>query len=310
MILSASRRTDIPSFYSRWFFNRIEEGFVYVRNPINKKLVSKIFLDPQRIDCIVFWTKNPSQDFLDNLDKLSMYNYYFQFTINSYNSLIEQNIPNKRSIIEKFRLLSQSLGKERVIWRYDPILLNDQYTVDYHIKYYEQILEHIYPYTEKCIISFLDLYKKSERNLKNYSIKDLSQSEMVILANEIKQMASKKGLCVETCAEEIDLANFGVNHGKCIDDCLIERISGYKLKAKKDKNQRKICGCIESIDIGEYNTCMNNCLYCYANLNNEKVISNSKMHNELSPLLIGEVLDSDVIVERKIKSFFEKTLFD
>ena len=143
MIISASRRTDIPAFYSDWFFNRIKEGYVLVRNPMNAHQISKISLSADVIDCIVFWTKNP-RPMINRLDELKDYNYYFQFTLNSYAKDIEPNVPSKdKEIIKSFRELSEKIGKDRVVWRYDPILINDNYSVDHHIKYFYTFWDHM-----------------------------------------------------------------------------------------------------------------------------------------------------------------------
>ncbi len=309
MILSVSRRTDIPAFYSDWFINRIKEGFVYSRNPVNKKQISKIYLNPEIIDCIVIWTKNPKL-FIPKLSCLSSFNYYFHFTVNPYDSSLELKVPKKKEIFYTFCKLSEKIGKHRVIWRYDPILLNDRYNINYHIKYFGKIAEQLHSYTEKCTISFIDMYKKCEGNLRNTRTRALKDEEIKILIPELVDIAERFNLKLETCAEELDLTNYGVNHGRCIDDKLIERIIGKKIKSRKDKNQRLSCGCIESIDIGAYNTCMHNCLYCYANFNYQQVINNQKKHNPQSPLLIGTVQKDDVIIERKLSSVIEKTLFD
>ena len=158
MILSVSRRTDIPAFYSEWFFNRIKEGYVCVRNPMNIHQISKIALTPNLIDCIVFWSKNP-YPMLSRLDELKDYMYYFQFTINPYDTVLEQQVPGKKHVIETFKRLSDLISPDRVIWRYDPIILTDTISVDYHIKYFEELAKRLHTYTKTCIISFLDLYK-------------------------------------------------------------------------------------------------------------------------------------------------------
>lgn len=310
MILSVSRRTDIPAFYSEWFFNRIKEGYVYVRSPYDKNAVSKVSLNPKLIDCIIFWTKNPSENFIKNLHKISNYNYYFQFSLNPYDKTLEQNISQKKKIIAKFKKVSELLGKEKIIWRYDPILLSDSYTIEYHIEYFDKLATILSPFTEKCIISFIDLYKKCERNLKGTTVRELDNNEIILLAKKLKEIASKFNLKLESCAEEYDLDLANIKHGKCIDNILIERITGKILKAKKDKNQREVCGCIESIDIGEYNTCLHNCLYCYANFSKEKVVENFTKHDSESPLLIGHIKSTDIIKERKMSSLLEKSLFD
>ncbi len=308
MIISASRRTDIPAFYSEWFFNRIKEGFVYVRNPINKNHVSKVSLLPEHVDCFVFWTKNP-KPFIDRLSDLSDFKFYFQFTINSYSTDLEPNVPKKQEIINNFIELSQKLGKEKVIWRYDPILLSEKYTIDYHLKYFNSIAEKVSPYTEKCVISFIDLYKKCERNLKGTTVQEIPEEKIKYLSKELKLITDQYNLSLETCAENIELATLGIGHNRCVDNVLIERILNKKIKASKDKNQRNECGCIESIDIGAYNTCKHGCLYCYANFNHQMVIDNCDRHSSISPLIFGEVGEKDKIVERKAKSIVTNTLF-
>lgn len=159
MILSVSRRTDIPAFYSSWFFNRIKEGFVYVRNPMNMHRVSKIMLTPQQIDCIVFWSKNP-KPMIGRLHELEAYDYYFQFTINPYDTLLEKYVPKKRKVIDTFRALSDIIGPHRVIWRYDPILFTDSIGLNYHREYFAKLAKLLAGYTNRCAISFIDNYKK------------------------------------------------------------------------------------------------------------------------------------------------------
>lgn len=309
MILSVSRRTDIPAFYSEWFINRIKEGFVYVRNPMNIHQVSKIMLSPNVIDCIVFWSKNP-RPMLSRLDELQSYMYYFQFTINPYDIRLEQNVPTKNSIVDTFKELSSKIGSERVIWRYDPIILTDTISIEYHIKYFEELAKRLQGSTHTCVISFLDLYKKTERNLRNTTARELQTKEMLDLARNLAMIAAKYDMNVQSCAEKIELDSVGIKHGRCIDSVLIEDLLGVKLVVRKDKNQRPECGCVQSIDIGEYNTCHHNCRYCYANFNPEKVREKSQKHNPYSPLLIGEIGLDDKISERKIFSFIgDKALF-
>jgi len=303
VILSVSRRTDIPAFYSEWFFKRIEDGYVMVRNPMNRHQVSKISLKRDVVDCFVFWTKNPKEmlNRLYLLDKMR-YNYYFQFTLNPYGADIEVNVPQKREIINTFIRLSEKIGKNKVIWRYDPILLTDKITVDYHIKYFDYLASKLKDYTEKCMISFIDLYKKCQRNLKTIEPLDFNDDIKRLLSENIFRIAQSYGLKLETCAEDVDLSSIGIPHGKCIDDNLISQICGGEIEYGKDKTQRDVCGCIASIDIGEYNTCSHNCLYCYANYDHETVKKNVLAHNPKSPLLIGEERNTDKIYERKMKN--------
>ena len=221
MILSVSRRTDIPNYYSDWFIARIKEGFLYVRNPMNAHQISKIDLSPEVVDCIVFWTKNPA-NMIEKLEDLQKYMYYFQFTMTGYGKDVEPNLPNKREeLIPTFKRLSEKIGKERVIWRYDPILIGKRYTIDYHLKAFEEIASNLADYTEKVVISFVDLYSKTQRNTKELDIKQITNEEMIELAREMAQIASKYNLIIETCAEQINLHEVGIQHGSCIDKKLI-----------------------------------------------------------------------------------------
>lgn len=302
MILSVSRRTDIPAFYSGWFFNRIKEGFVLVKNPFNAKQISRINLNPKVIDCIVFWTKNPRK-MLKKLDEIKEYNYYFQFTLNSYDKTLEKNVPAKRYLIDTFIKLSTKIGNDKIIWRYDPIILTDKFTREYHYKWFEYLAKRLSPYTKKCVISFLDLYRKTERNLSKINILPIKENDMLELAERFSKIAFKYDLTLETCSENIDLSQFNIAHGKCIDDKLISRIVGQKLSIDKDPNQREVCGCVKSVDIGAYNTCNHNCLYCYANFNRNVVEKNLLKHDKKSPLLFGKLDGDEKIVDRKMKSY-------
>ena len=289
MIVSVSRRTDIPAFYSDWFYNRLTDGYVDVINPFNAKQANRISLKKEDVECFVFWTKNPKR-FMERLNELDGYNYYFQFTLNSYGKDIEPNVPCKSDeLIEIFIKLSKKIGKEKLIWRYDPIILTDKYTIGYHIKYFEKLVERLHEYTEKCVISFLDLYKKSERNLRGINLTELTEDVMDTISREFSNICKKYGLVLATCCEAIDLEKYDIKHNKCIDDELIENITGNKVLNNKRDKQRTHCGCIKCSDIGAYNTCMHGCLYCYASYNQRVIESNYKKHNVNSSILIGEI---------------------
>lgn len=312
MIISASRRTDIPSYYSEWMINRLKEKYVLVRNPMNIHQVSKIDLSPSVVDTIVFWTKNPTL-MLPYLDQIKDYTYYFQFTLTAYGPDVEKNLPSKNKIIiPTFQRLSREIGKERIIWRYDPIFFNEQYSMEYHCKYFDVLASKLSDYTEKCTVSFMDMYRNTERNVRGLSIVKDTYEMQVELLQRFVEIAKKYGLYIDTCAEIGNFHNIGVEHAHCIDRERIERIGGFKLNVDKDRNQRAECGCVASIDIGAYNTCKNGCLYCYANYSSKTVEKNFGMHNPDSPLLFGEIDDTDVIKERKVKSLInnQMNLFD
>ncbi len=309
MIISASRRTDIPAFYSEWFFNRIKEGFVDVRNTVNPFQISRISLSPEVVDGIVFWTKNPGP-MLERLDELKDYTYYFQFTLTSYAHEVEPGIPSKSLfMIPMFKRLSEMIGKERVIWRYDPIFISEKYSVEYHKKYFAAIAERLSGYTEKCIVSFVDLYGNVKENIAKVGGREPSSSERNELMEHFAKVAAEYGISLETCAEEEELEKYGIQHAHCIDKELLERIGGFTLDVGKDKYQRKACGCIESIDIGAYKTCKHGCAYCYANSSCEEARKNFCEHDPSSTMLIGHAGEKDEVKVKEVKSFkqdFEK----
>ena len=307
MIISVSRRTDIPAFYSDWFFNRLEEGFVYVKNPMNINQIRKISLKKEDVDCFVFWTKNAIPlTTEENLIKLKDYKYYFQYTISPYGKDVEPCVIDKKKIIENFIFLAKTIGKEKMVFRYDPIFLSEKYNLDYHFRAFERLCEKLGNYTEKCVISFVDLYKKTERNTKSLRIRVPNEDEKIEIVKKFVKIANKYNMVIETCSENGDFSKYGVQKGKCIDDRLISKILGINVYDKKDKFQREECGCIKSYDIGEYNTCIHGCLYCYANFNKEKAIENYKLHNKNSKLLIGEVGANATINEAKKESILKK----
>jgi DNA repair photolyase len=313
MIISASRRTDIPSYYSDWFFKRIKEGFVLVRNPMNYHQISRISLEPEVVDGIVFWTKNPLP-MLDRLEELKEYMYYFQFTLTSYENDVEQNIPSKiESLIQTFKTLSSKIGADRVIWRYDPILINYKYSFDYHVRYYEKLAKELHNFTRKVTISFIDEeYRGVKDNIKELALLNFPIEIQRELSSRLAEIAHHYDLEIDTCAEHIDLDEFGIKHARCIDDRLFEKLLGCRLNVDKDKNQRLECGCVISIDVGMYNTCLNGCRYCYANYNRSTVEGNFRKHESSSPLLCGIVAEDDKINERSVKSCRELqlSLFD
>ena len=302
MILSVSRRTDIPSFYSEWFLERLKEGYVYTKNPMNPKQISRLELSPEIVDCIVFWTKNP-EPMLDRLSELTPYPYYFQFTLTSYGTDIEANVPHKKEVmIPVFQRLSETIGSRRVIWRYDPILFTKRYTPEYHIKAFRQMAEALRGYTEKCVISFVDTYAKNKKNMQTLGVYELPKEELEAFAKELCNMAKENGMVMASCAEQIDLAHCGIAHNACIDKTLIEEIIGCKLKGGRDKNQRGECGCMESVDIGTYHTCGNGCVYCYANHSEAQVKENLRKYDVNSKILCGMIAEEDKVTERKAVS--------
>ncbi len=294
MIITASRRTDIPAFYSEWFANRIKEGYVLARNPRFGTNISKIILRPDIVDCIIFVTKNPA-GMLGKLGLLESFNFLFQYTLNPYGPEIERGLPSLDARIDLFIELSGRIGKRKTIWRYDPVLLSEKIGPEFHIRNFESIARRLKGHTEKCIISFVDIYQNAKRRLERSGVRAPDESEMMTIAQGIASAAGSCGVKVATCAEAISLEKFGIGHGKCVDDELVSELFGLELRKGKNKPLRKDCACAKSIDIGDYNTCRHECLYCYANFNCAAIRENVSRHRRGSPLLTGELDGSEKI---------------
>lgn len=306
MIISASRRTDIPARYSEWFMNRVRSKEVLVPNPYNRKKVSRISLAPEVVDAVVFWTKNPEPmlPYLKELDQLG-YCYCFQVTITDYEEDLEPEIPCTADVMATFLLMSEMLGKERMEWRFDPILLTDRYTKEYHLEQFEMMCEWLHPAAERCIISFVDDYKGN-------TLAGMGPEDMEELAEGLGKIAGRYGISLCSCAEKIDLERYGITHGACIDPERIRRITGYKLDLKKDARQRRECRCAENIDIGTYDTCIGGCKYCYAVNHTESARKKYEQHDPQSSLLIGQLRGDETITDREVRSAKDNqlSLFD
>ena len=299
MILNTGLRTDIPGFFSEWFYNRIDEGFVYVRNPYAKNHIYSYKLDPELIDCIIFTTKNPRPMFR-NLEKIDNFNQYWHLTITPYGKEIEPNVPPVDEVIDSFKFLSERLGKEKVTLRYDPIFISEKYSLEKHIDSFDYILDSLSDYTTEAIISFIDLYEKTKRNFPN--AKEVTQDERLRIGEEFAKIGEKDNINVKTCVEGTELERFGIDSSGCMTKEVIEKAINKNLNIPKQKARNGECYCLLNNDIGEYNTCDHGCLYCYANSNKRLVKRNLKLHDPKSPLLIGQIKEDDIIIERKQKS--------
>ncbi|MDP3104890.1 MAG: DUF1848 domain-containing protein [Candidatus Methanoperedens sp.] len=323
IIISASRSTDIPAFHAEWFINRLNKGYVVWENPFNRNQRQYVSFEKTRV--IVFWTKNaePIIPFLKEIDQKGI-NYYFQFTLNDYeNEGFEPHVPKFENRIKTFKKLSDAIGKEKVIWRFDPLIRTDKLGVEQLINKVYRVGEEIHKYTTKLVISFADIepYTKVKRNLRNSDIeyREFDKNNMEKFSEEIQKINKKWGLEIATCAEGFNLNKYDIKNNKCIDDDLMiklfnkDKIIMEFLGAKKehepkkldlssfgggsqlevvenklkDKGQRKECGCIVSKDIGQYNTCMHLCVYCYANYSEKVVRENLKKITINSESILG-----------------------
>lgn len=300
MIISTGMRTDIPAFYSKWFINRIKEGFVYVRNPYYTNQVTKYLLNPEVVDCICFCTKNPNP-ILPYLDELNKFRQFWFVTITPYGKDMEPNVPDKSKVIEAFKEISKRVGINGIGWRYDPVFFGNGFDLQRHIAEFEKIAKQLKGYTNSCVLSFLDLYEKVKRNAPG--IVPPTKQEQIELAKALAKIAKENGMVIRTCCEGTHLAPYGIDVSGCQTKEVIERAMGVALNPPKRKNARAICSCLLGQDIGAYNTCGHLCKYCYANMDKQIVLDNIKKHNPNSPFLIGNLQKGDKITDAKQESY-------
>jgi hypothetical protein len=292
MIISCSRRTDVPAFYSEWFMNRIRAGFCEVQNPFRKDPVTTVSLKPEDVDVIVFWTRNPEPiiKHLKELDKRG-YRYYFQYTIMNNPRLLDPGTPAMDKAIATARQLADAVGADRLIWRYDPIVFGTGMDATFHRNTYDHIAGALRRTTHRSVISIVDVYRKVERRLrglaeKGFQLQPCEGKQFENLMISLAQIAKAAGMEIFSCAEEKDFSPYGIKPGKCIDDEYIRKVFSVEVSHKKDPSQRKACGCVESRDIGAYNTCLFGCEYCYATDDFKRAKSAHTRHNPASAALL------------------------
>ena len=311
MIINTGMRTDIPAFYSEWLLNRIREGYVLVRNPYNPLQVTKYSLSPEVVDLISFCTKNPAP-MLPHMDILKPYGQYWFVTITPYGRDIEPNVPEKQKVMEDFKMLSNTVGVDSVGWRYDPIFVDGEHSVEWHIGEFEQMAKNLAGYTRTCVISFIDIYKKVERNFPE--AREVYNSDRLTLGKAFIDIAKKYDITIRPCAEGNDLEPYGADCSGCMTVKTFETALHAKLDVpKRSKNQRNgECACLLGMDIGAYDTCGHLCRYCYANTNPELVKENMKIHDPKSPFLLGHSTPEDIIHVAKQQSWINQqiSMFD
>ena len=296
MIISASRRTDIPAFYAEWFVNRVRAGYCTVPNPFNRKQISRVSLLPEAVDVIVFWTRNPKPIFL-YLDELNQrgYRYYFQYTLLGYPREIDTKGPHREAAIAAFHELVDRIGSERVIWRYHPIVYSQLTRAQFHTENYAQIAAALKGCTHHSVISVMDIYAKFRKRIDklnqdgvgivNYTGKPDPRFDELMEA--LVRVAAENGMQIQSCAEQLNLTGYDIQPGKCVDDEYIAQTFGLEVGHQKDPGQRKACGCVVSKDLGMYDSCLFGCQYCYATGNFERAKENYEQHDPQSPSLVG-----------------------
>ena len=311
MIINVGGRTDIVNYYTPWLLNRLEEGYAYSRNPFARENVYKLSLKSEDVDCLLFCSKNykPILKHIGDIDE--KYNILCNYTITAYGKDIEPKVPSINQSIKTLKRLSDIVGVNKILWRYDPILLTEKYTVEKHLETFEYMAEKISPLVYRCIFSFVDMYKKVEENMPE--IIPFTDEDKVKLLKGIGEISKKYNLYTQTCATNENYEKYGIHAAGCTTREILEQAHNVVYKNVKGTGIRENCHCIPSRDIGAYNSCLSECKYCYANRKPDIPKKVIKMHNEKSPLLLGQLKENDRLIGTKIISYIEPkqtTLFD
>ena len=303
MILNTGSRTDIPAFYAEWFYNRVRAGEVLVRNPYDLNAVTRYRLAPDVVDALVFCTKDPSP-MLPRLRELDAFRQFWHVTITPYGKDIEPGVPDKHEVLRSFRELSDAVGKERVVWRYDPIFLSDRYSMDYHFRAFETMAEELEGYTTGVIFSFIDLYQKTRKNFPE--VREVTGPEQDAMAEQMVSVAHEHGMELIACLEDARLAGYGVDVAGCLTKEKLEAALDIRLDVPKHRAQtREGCACLLGGDIGMYNTCAHFCRDCYANYDRPTVVQNRERHDPESPFLVGGPHPADRIHDADQQSWLD-----
>jgi hypothetical protein len=292
-VISASRRCDLPAFYPRWFVERLRAGFADVINPFNPAQLSRIDLRPDSAKVFVFWTRNPAPllPYLGELDARGQ-GYYFLHTLLDYPRELEPHAPRPPRAVDGFRRLADTVGPDKAVWRYDPIVLSPRTGVDFHLRAFERLARALAGSTRRVTVSLVTSYRKTAGRLSALAGAGLapyapSEAELARLLTGLSGLATACGLEITACAPQTDLARYGLAPGACIDPVLIERLFGLDVPPGKDASQRPACGCAGSRDIGAYDACLFGCLYCYATSSFARARANRRAHDPAAPCLIG-----------------------
>lgn len=303
MIINTGGRTDTVQYYTKWLLKRFEEGYVYSRNPLFPNKVTRYELNPSVVDGVQFCSKN-YEPILSDLEKItSRFHTYFHYTITAYGKDVEPGVPSIDESMATLKKLSGIVGKQRVAWRYDPVLLTKKYTIGTHFETFERMAKELAPYVDRCIFSFVEMYRKLEINMPE--LIPLSQADMDALAQGMGKIAARYGLWLQTCGTNGDYSRYGIHPSGCMTLEMMGRANGITFRALKHKGMRQGCHCIQSRDIGAYDTCMNGCKYCYANKRPQKAFENYPNHDPDSPLLLGHLKETDVLGQGDQKSYLD-----
>jgi len=304
MIINTGGRTDLVQYFTPWLLKRFEEGYVLSRNPMFPDKVNRYDLTPDKVDCVVFCSKN-YEPILKDLHRITdRFNTYFYYTITAYGKDVEPGVPSIEDSIDTLRRLSEQVGRRRLVWRYDPVLLTEKYTIEKHLEVFSRMAGEIAPYVDRCIFSFVQYYDKVPFNMPE--IIPFRGDDRERLAEGMGRIAADNGLTLQACLCDLDLSRYGIKHGACMTLADIGAANGVEFRDIKHRGMRKGCHCIESRDIGWYDTCLNGCKYCYANTNPKKAFDNHVLHDVDSPLLLGHLTDKDTVQQGNQESFLKR----
>ena len=304
MIINTGGRTDTVQYFTPWLLRRFEEGYALSRNPMFPDKVTRYELTPDKVDCVVFCSKN-YEPILNDLYRITdRFNTYFFYTITAYGKDVEPGVPSIDDSIATLRKLSSLVGKERLVWRYDPVLLTDRYTIDVHMETFSRMAEEITPYVDRCVFSFVDMYDKLQFNMPE--LIPITEEDKVRIAEGLGRIASEHGLTIRSCGTDRDYSEYGIGPSACMTLEAIGKANKVVFKDLKHRGMRKECHCIESRDIGWYDTCLNGCKYCYANTNPKKAFDNYSQHDVNSPLLFGHLKEGDIVQQGNQESYLKK----
>lgn len=305
MIINASMRTDIPAFFSEWFFKRVQSGLVCARNPYFPQRVTRYRLDPDTVDVLSFCTKNPAP-MLPHLNEIDHFRQFWSVTITPYGKDIEPLVPDKEIVMESFRELSRLRNHQAVEWRYDPIFISQNWTIEKHISTFEKMAAELSGWTNSCTISFIDLYEKTRRNFPG--VREVTPAERLIIGKKFSEIGLRNGIRIKTCLEGSSLAQFGIETSGCLTQSVLEHALNIRLSLPAGKISRAGCRCLLENDIGAYDSCLHGCLYCYANQDAGTVRQNLRRHDPDSPFLIGSAEPDDIIHDCPRQSYINPQL--
>ena len=304
LILNTGARTDTVQYFTEWLLRRFREGYVYSRNPLFPDKVTRYELVPDKIDCVEFCSKNYRPILKDLHEITDRFNTHFQYTITAYGKDIEPNVPSIDESIETLYELEEQVGRQRIFWRYDPVLLTGEYTIQRHMETFEYMADRLSGHVDRCIFSFVEMYRKLEVNMPE--LFPISERDKDRIAEGLGRIAKEHDIPIQTCGTNGDYTRYGIGGSGCMTLDILGKANGVEFRDLKHKGMREGCHCIESRDIGAYNTCPNGCRYCYANKSHQKAMENYKLHDPKSPILIGRIKDTDVITQASQESFLKR----